>query len=50
MYLTHKEVEILEYCYPHCQQMWAATIMGIILGCDFRDVEQVWMQHRSRYV
>lgn len=50
MYLTHKEVEILEYCYPHVQQMWASTIMGIILGCDFRDAQMVWEQYRDHYV
>lgn len=34
-----KELEIFEYCLPHLDQMWAATILGIILGCDFRDVK-----------
>lgn len=28
---------ILEYCEPHLAHMWAATIVGMILGCDFRD-------------
>jgi hypothetical protein len=28
--------EILEYCRPHTDQMWAAKIVSIILGCDFR--------------
>lgn len=31
------EKEILEYCRPHTDQMWAAKIVSIILGCDFRD-------------
>lgn len=34
-----KAIEILEYCRPHIKQMWAATIVGIILGCDFKDSE-----------
>ena len=29
---------ILEYCKPYTNLMWAATISGIILDCDFRDV------------
>lgn len=32
--------EILEYCSGRAEQMWAATIAGIILECDFRDVKQ----------
>jgi hypothetical protein len=31
------QTEILEYCRPHTDQMWAAKIVSIILGCDFRD-------------
>ncbi len=49
MYLTRKEVDILEYCLPNCHQMWAATIMGMIIGCDFRDAEVVWKQRRIEY-
>lgn len=49
MNLTHREVDILEYCYPHYHQMWAATIMGIILGCDYREARQVWERERSSY-
>ena len=32
-----KNKEVLEYCRPHTDQMWAAKIVSIILGCDFRD-------------
>jgi len=31
---------ILEYCQPHLDQMWASTIAGILLECDFRDAKQ----------
>lgn len=31
------EKEILKYCQPHMEQMWASVIVGIILECDFRD-------------
>lgn len=34
-----KEIEILNYCVPHMDEMWAATIASIILGCDFRDAK-----------
>ena len=34
-----KAQDILEYCRPHLDQMWAAVIVGIILGCDFRDAK-----------
>jgi hypothetical protein len=32
-----KVVSVLEYCKPHINQMWAATIVGILLDCDFRE-------------
>ena len=32
-----KRHEVLKYCEPHLDQMWAASIAGILLGCDFRD-------------
>jgi hypothetical protein len=35
--LEKQHQEILEYCRPHTDQMWAANIVSIILGCDFRD-------------
>lgn len=35
-----QQTHILEYCRPHTDQMWAAKIVSIILGCDFRDAKQ----------
>ena len=32
-----KLVKVLKYCKPHTEQMWAASVAGIILECDFRD-------------
>lgn len=34
-----KKKDILNYCRPHIKQMWAATIVSIILNCEFRDAE-----------
>lgn len=39
MKLTNKEMEIIEYCKKYIDQMWATTIVGIILNCDFRDAK-----------
>lgn len=41
MIVTKREFEILEYCEPHLEQMWAATVVSKILGCDFRDTKNV---------
>ena len=30
---------ILIYCEPHMDQMWAASIVGILLECEFRDAK-----------
>lgn len=35
-----KESLIIEYCKPHVEQMWAASIVGFVLDCDFRDAKQ----------
>lgn len=32
--------EIIEYCKPHLDKMWAATIVSMLLNCDFRDSYQ----------
>jgi len=37
--LTPKELQIIEYCRPELEHMWASTIIGIILDCDFRDAD-----------
>lgn len=29
----------LTYCEPHVDQMWAATVVGVLLNCDFRDAK-----------
>lgn len=36
-----QNLEILEYCRPHLDQMWAAKIASIILDCDFRETKTV---------
>lgn len=33
---NRKLMEVLAYCEPHTDLMWAAAIVGIILDCDFR--------------
>jgi hypothetical protein len=31
---------VLEYCYEHINFMWASTVAGLIIGCDFKDAKQ----------
>ena len=40
--------EILRYCEPHVHQMWAATVMSFILGCDFRDVIPKFAEYKAK--
>jgi len=35
-----KKLEVIQYCYPHLEKMWAAKIVGILLDCDFRDAKE----------
>lgn len=35
-----KLTDIIRYCAPHADNMWAATIISKILDCDFRDAKQ----------
>lgn len=30
----------IEYCLPHCDQMWAASVIANLLDCDFRDSKE----------
>ncbi len=39
MILTEKDIEVLKYCLPHIKYMWASRVIGIILGCEFRNSE-----------
>lgn len=32
--------EILSFCEPHMDEMWAATVVGIVLQCDFRRAKE----------
>lgn len=38
--LAPRVKEVLLYCEPHLHKMWAAKIASILLGCDFKDIEQ----------
>jgi hypothetical protein len=38
--LIIKHKAVIEYCEPHLDQMWAARIVGILLGCDFGDAKE----------
>lgn len=31
---------VIQYCEPHLDNMWAARIVGTLLGCDFRDAKE----------
>ena len=35
-----KIAQIRKYCMPAIDRMWGAQILGIILDCDYKDVEQ----------
>ena len=34
-----KTKAVIEYCQGHLDQMWAAKVAGLLLGCDFRDAK-----------
>lgn len=38
---------IMRYLKPHLRQMWAARIAGIIMDCDFRDVQAKMREKRK---
>jgi hypothetical protein len=40
MDLLIKAKAVFEYCEPHLDQMWAARVCGILLGCDFKDARE----------
>ena len=44
--MTNKEIEILKYCQPHVDKMWAAVISGIILDMEFRNVTKSIIQDK----
>ena len=35
----HK-ITLLNYCRSHADQMWASTVIAVLLDCDFRDSAQ----------
>lgn len=37
--LIVKTKAVVEYCEPNLDKMWAARVVGILLGCDFRDAK-----------
>lgn len=37
--LNNRINDVLDYCEPHFKYMWAATIMGILLKCDFKEAQ-----------
>lgn len=38
--LKLSELAVLEYCLKHKGYMFADTIMGLILDCDFREASE----------
>lgn len=42
-----KVVEILTYCRPHVDEMWAAKICSVLLDCDFRDVKRKFEDYEA---
>lgn len=39
--------EVLAYCKPHLNNMWAAQVVGILLGCDFKDSRQYLAEYEE---
>lgn len=39
--------EVLDYCEPHLDHMWAATVVGILLKCDFREAREAIESYRK---
>jgi len=42
--LENQKKEILKFCTPHLDQMWAARVVSILLDCDFRDAQEALKQ------
>jgi hypothetical protein len=38
--LSKKLSSIIDYCQPHLDEMWAASTIGTILECSFRDSKE----------
>ncbi len=39
--------EVLDYCYPFVQHMWAAQVIATLLGCDFREARVAYLKHKG---
>ena len=44
---NRKMRQILLYCEPYLDQMWAAVVVGILLDCDFKDAKQIVSEWRK---
>lgn len=42
-----KHKEVVGYCAQHIDKMWASTIVGILLNCDFRDASEALKKWRG---
>jgi len=40
MYTKKTVKEVIEYCLENHKYMWAATIISMLLGCEFRDCKE----------
>jgi hypothetical protein len=38
-FVEDRIIEVLKYCQPHLDKMWAAKICSILLDVDFRDTQ-----------
>lgn len=38
--LNERIDQVLRYCEPHLDKMWAAAVVGGLLDCDFRDADK----------
>ncbi len=39
-YSAKKLEKIIKYCLPATDRLWSAMILGIILDCDYKDVDE----------
>lgn len=44
--LLKHEKEIIDYCKDHTDYMWSASILGILLNCDFRESKDALREYR----
>lgn len=50
--LKQKQLRVINYSKDKLDQMWAATVVSVLLDCDFRDAKEVvkkWEDMKDDY-